>query len=106
MSLLVEMGNSDSLSYGFFRCRNEVACIKPSSPGLVSSIASTIRWMVGLLTLGLRRVFLGGGRRLSSFLVEGFRVVDVCIRVWWPSVEEIWNFSMKLSMLRRLCGRN
>lgn len=105
MSLSAEMEYSGSLSYSFFRCRDEVVRIEPSSPRLVSNIASTVRWMVGLLTLGLRRFYFGGGRRLSSFFVEVFRAVDVRVRVWWPSVDEISNSSMKLSMLRRLCER-
>lgn len=64
--------------------------------GSLSSIASSVRWMTSVLTLGLRRFFVGSGRRLSS-LCKYSRCVVFHSCVWWPSLDEISFNRLKLS---------
>lgn len=89
MLITAEVGQSDSFFFYFFWLREEVVCLASSSPVVASSIASTVRWMVGVLTLGPYRFFLGGGCRLSSFSWKFSRCVMFRSGVWWLGFAEM-----------------
>ncbi|KAJ4875308.1 hypothetical protein Rs2_40326 [Raphanus sativus] len=84
-------GQSAPLFCCFYRLRDEEALIAHSSPASVSGIASPIRWLTGVSSLGPCRSLCGGGRWLSSpWKCSHCKVSNWG---WWPGLKAISSFN-------------